>query len=419
MPIKEPATPLPPLVDTAQLHLMDSDGLLFCPVRKQLYYLNTTASYIWCGLKEGLLQEQVSEAMASQFRISARHARQNVHEVLATWGSEAQPTVLSTPIAATSPSQQGSSEMKGKVTSHWPGGPETASHKRDVSGQPPAREISAWCNYRIGHMRFRVRYPSTDAEEIVRPALAHLAETHERYTTDSSFDIDIVEQNGRFSLCCDEAGHGEFISRREIIPLLHQLILTKAFKTSGCLAGFHAGAVCDKRGSLLLPAASGSGKSTLIAALVGSGLTYQTDELVLLMPDLTLCPLPVSLGLKKGSWPIFEAGMPAPGSISTHHQQDGTEIKYFGPHSPAALTSQPPLRALVFPKYQAATSSKLTPISSAKALYRLAQAGYAVTGELSPELVSTLVDWVGNHACYELQVGDLDTAVSAVRELLG
>jgi hypothetical protein len=72
----------------------------------------------------------------------------------------------------------------------------------------------------------------------------------------------------------------------------------------------------------------------------------------------------------------------------------------------------------VFPRYTAGTETRLTPVSAARAVYELSVAGYEVKRELDAELVNRLVNWVAPLRCYQLQVGELSSAVSSVREVL-
>jgi hypothetical protein len=293
----------------------------------------------------------------------------------------------------------------------------TNTHPESAPAEPSESE---WRHYLLGELSFRIQYPLATVKTRIHPVLAHLETTPAAVTTGMQIEIDIHEEEGLFQLHCGNEKSGQLITDRELVPQIYQLILIKAYESSGCLAGLHAGAVSIDGRCLLFPATPGSGKSTLVAALMSAGATYLTDELVLLMPDSALRPLPISLGLKKGSWPLFTPSHPELDRLPVHVQADGTKVRYLSPTSTAPQVDTPGthLHALIFPRYAAGSQTQLTPISTAKAFYRLAAAGYAVPGDLTPEVVTALLDWISCQECYELQVGDLDHAVSTVKELL-
>ena len=413
-----------------RFYLVGAEGLVFCPARKQLYYLNTTASYIWCGLEEGLEPLEIAQALARQFRVSTSQAYRDVREALMAWSSEglsAMPSPASAGTTAVELSGFGASSsgvaelLKHIENERHLGYRVSRSELKPRTSNPVSAEPSATFDehhYLIGDLSFRIRFASSEAEARVHPALAHLETPPKTINTESSISIDILEDAGLFSLVCGEIKHGGLVAVSEIVPMIHQLILTRAYQSSSCLAAFHSGAVSGSRGCILLLGAPGSGKSTLIAALMNSGLTYMTDELVLLMPDTSLCPLPISIGLKQGAWPLLTPAIPTLEGLPGHYQPDGTEVRYLNPPSAPFPDDHPPLRALVFPKYVAGAQTLLTPVSAAKAFHRLAMSGYAVPGELDSRVVAALIDWVSVQECYELQVGDLKSAVSVVRELI-
>jgi len=274
--------------------------------------------------------------------------------------------------------------------------------------------------YRIGYIILRMRYASRIAKSIVHPILAHLETAPDLKKEDTLVSFDVTEEASGFALFRDHVKlHGP-VPSCELAPLIHREVLLAAYESSTSLAAIHAGAVCHEQSCLLLPGAPGSGKSTLTAALMNAGLTYLTDELVLLMPDTHMVrPLPVSLGLKCGSWSVLAQAFPTLEVLPVYLQADGTEVRYLPPpESQLPKDLGYPIRSLVFPMYEAGVQTRLARLSAAKALHRLAEAGYAISGQLDTEVVAELIDWISRLECYELRLGDLDSAVFLVKELL-
>jgi hypothetical protein len=170
----------------------------------------------------------------------------------------------------------------------------------------------------------------------------------------------------------------------------------------------------------LLPGAKGSGKSTLTAALVAAGFTYLTDELSLLTSGLgRFRAAPVSLGLKSGSWPLLATRFRGLEGLPKHRQADGREVRYLAPPRDAPLDQRVhTAECLVFPQYEAGGPTELCSVGPVEALYRLAEAGYAVPDSLDDQRVQFLIDWVGQLDCYRLRMGDIASAVLKIQALL-
>ncbi len=381
-----------PSIDSVQVHLLGTEGILFCRASKQLYYLNTTAAYIWCALLEGAEPATIAEDIAAQFGISRDRALHDVTESLFNWTAKGM-----------SPRGQQDSSSPTAPAPSPPGAVESG-----VEFIPAASHV-----YSLGVQRFLIRYASESAAARVHPALAHLETSAKTTASNSPIPINVALSGGHYCLRVRGDVYSQGLTEEELTPLIHRIMLSHAFESSDCLAAFHAGVVANSHGSVLLPGLPGSGKSTLVAALVDSGCRYFTDELTLLMPDHTLSPLPVSLGLKRGAWPLFPAALE---NQPVNRQPDGTEVRYLC--TTAAQHACPPLQALIFPRYKVAAKTQLTKLSPARAIYELSVAGYAVKHELNSELVSRLAAWIAPISCYQLQVGELNSAVSTVRNIL-
>jgi hypothetical protein len=73
---------------------------------------------------------------------------------------------------------------------------------------------------------------------------------------------------------------------------------------------------------------------------------------------------------------------------------------------------------LFLPRYNTDKPNALTPLSHAEALWRIAEGGYPVPGQLDRGRVEGLIDWIAPLPCYELSVGKLEDTVHELEELL-
>ena len=386
---------------------MGDEAVLFCSARNQLFYLNQTATYIWCALLEGFSQTEITKSLATRFRTTQRIARRDMEMVLSTWAGAGLP-VAETPDPKTG--QQPLESDAGPLLAQWPGPPQAGATASNLV--LPRSHL-----YRLDKVLFRIRFAAANDQACVHPPLAHLQIKRTKIRAESIVTIEISPEGGKYRLSLQGQLQGGPLAVAELVPQIHRIMLTAAYRSSNCLAGFHAGAIASEKGSLLFPGAPGAGKSTLIASLVNAGYRYLTDELVLLTRDFRLRPMSISLGLKRGSWPLLSpATLPASG-LTIHRQADGTAVRFLTPPPPRS-SSYPPLRALVFPRYSPNTSGRLNPLSPATALYRLAESGYTVPGGLNQKVVKTLVRWVSRHQSFELAVNDLNTATTEIGKLL-
>jgi HprK-related kinase A len=179
-------------------------------------------------------------------------------------------------------------------------------------------------------------------------------------------------------------------------------------------------AVVEKRGrALLLPARPGSGKSTLTAGLLGRGYRLLSDEHALLRPeDGRVVPLPRPIALKNESIRVVrELG----GDLElgpTFHDSHKGDVAHLRPLEDsvrrAGETALP--AAVVFPKFDPSSPTRLEPVARAAALMELVEnsVNYSVTGELGFETLARLVDEASFHA---LDFRDLGSALDALEKV--
>jgi hypothetical protein len=378
-----------------------TEAVLFSQSAGRLYRLNNTAAFVWCCLEDGLSPLAISGEVAGNFGCATGLARRDTIRILAQWKSMG---LVRTAAPATVEYQH-----------------DTPKDRRNTAVPPSVRSptlVQYEHHYRLLDVHLLVRYPCQATEAHVHPILAHLEVPGEGI--ENVVILDIAEAEGCYSVLRDGISVIECDNLLELGPVIQREAMLSAYEATDCLAAIHAAAVCTvKNKCILLPGAKGSGKSTLTAALIGAGLTYLTDELSLLIPGTRLIrPARVSLGLKRGSWPILASSFSFLVHLLTHRQQGNVEVRYLPPPKDKVPSRETyPVECLVFPKYQAGGPTILTSLSTADALCRIAEAGYAVPASLDANRVEQLIDWIAQLDCFELRMGDLSEAVYKVKEL--
>lgn len=183
------------------------------------------------------------------------------------------------------------------------------------------------------------------------------------------------------------------------------------------LVRVHAAVASLDGGAVVLPAPMESGKTTLVAGLVRAGLCYLSDEVAALEPDtLMVRAYPKALSVDPGSWAALAGLEPrvdaaVAGWLPEQWQLTATAIRQ---HSVTA-TGQP--RVVIFPRYDAASRTRLTPLPRADALVRLVQSTFHFDEQPGRDLEA-----LGRLArvcdCYELVMSDLHAACALVRQTL-
>jgi hypothetical protein len=270
-------------------------------------------------------------------------------------------------------------------------------------------------------IQFRIRYPSRETETLIHPLFAHLEMRSGTCQRALEVIFDIVEIADGYLVLKDGIAVSDCTHLLELGPIIQREALLTAYEHTDCLMAVHSAAVCSSTSKcVLLPGAKGSGKSTLTAALIGSGFTYLTDELNLLMSDKRLIrPATVSLGLKRGSWPILAPTYRVLGKLPKYIQEGNREVRYLPPRRGLVPRQETyPVECVIFPRYEAGATTSLEKLSPVEAIYRVTQAGYAVPGCLDSDRVEDLIDWIAQLNCYALRMGDLNAAVREIKALV-
>jgi len=198
--------------------------------------------------------------------------------------------------------------------------------------------------------------------------------------------VDAAPPQVRYQFYVDDDA-GQFILRKDDDPLLqsdseasiadtllgnacHQL----AWHSQGGLL-FHAGGLARQGRGLLLPGTMGAGKTTLTAWLLGLGFNYLSDEMVFIAKNSdTMTALPRPLNLKHPTRPVLKKQLDYTGQhadeIYSAFTTDLVPPRLFNPDT---RFSAPPLRLIIFPRFQADGEFSLQRLSKAQTGLELMQ----------------------------------------------
>ncbi len=378
------------------LFILDDVGIVFSEPTQEIYELNTTATFIWCQLEEGLSEPELAEALAGTFDFRGADAERYVREALADWRSRG----FLAGQSAESPSKSRISDYRPMVATH------------PMPGIDETMDVWRWRCYRILDDIYRVSFGSPEIESWVHPVLAHLevpggsaiGQAASYYVIQDGEAWLVGQLEGR-AYCCQ--------GLNAIASLVKMAIFSDALAKMDESIAIHAAAVGQGRMALVLPGRAGSGKSTLTAALVDEGLEYLSDDLIMLDPDLNMMRgVPFSLSVKETGTEILSGRFPYLRDLPLNIRLDSKRVRYL-PLAPAQDERGPDrsfkIAWIVFPTYDPEGTDELLSIGAGAALVRLMES-CTIMRFVSTQSVGRLVALLGRVPCFEMRVSSLDRA---------
>jgi HprK-related kinase A len=179
-------------------------------------------------------------------------------------------------------------------------------------------------------------------------------------------------------------------------------------------------AVVEKNGlAAILPAPPGSGKSTLTAGLVLSGWRLLSDELTLIDRKTGwIQPLPRPVSLKNESIPLIRAFSPEAFINRASHDTAKGTVAHMRPPKESVRRQHEPARPgwVIFPKWEAAAATTLTPRSRAQTFMFLAQNAFNYS-HLGADGFRVGTNLIEQTECYDFHYSRLDQAIAAFDRL--
>lgn len=225
------------------------------------------------------------------------------------------------------------------------------------------------------------------------------------------------EADGLFALWLDDQPMGETATAGGLVHSLLWDVHKQAVASARGALALHAGAVAWRGAGVVLPGTTGSGKTTLVTGLIRAGFDYLSDEAALIEPQSGwLFPFPKSLTLRPESLRLLpeltEKLAPELAwntRLRYHLSADAVRANVLG--GPCMV------RYVIMPTYTPGSQIRLVPISRAATLINLSKNTFNLNlfGRVG---VAVLADVVRGAECFQMQVGDLESAVDAVKTLV-
>ena len=134
--------------------------------------------------------------------------------------------------------------------------------------------------------------------------MAHL---EEQQTGPIGGTVGLCSEKGRYVLYKNKAKICSFASENDLVVQAIWEVIEIGCRVPGGLMTVHGGAVEKDGVCSILAGAGGSGKTTLTAGLDSSGFMLVADDVVPLIARSGLLePVPMSMCIKEGSWPILK-----------------------------------------------------------------------------------------------------------------
>ena len=194
-------------------------------------------------------------------------------------------------------------------------------------------------------------------------------------------------------------------------------ITRRAVEQSEGYVAIHAGVVSWQGVAIVLPGAPDAGKTTTVAGLTRAGFDYLSEEVALLDRETGLVhPFPRPLVLGHDSLAALDG---IDRELPAEYEDFRWRLNHVAPNDlrADAVGTTCPVGYVIAPRYREGAATALSSLSKAETLFLLAE------NSLNPEGIGSLgfamLGRIAERASgYRLEVGDLPTAVEAVRGLV-
>ncbi len=368
---------------------VDEQGIIFSPESHHIHVLNELSVIIWeLYVIAAIPAEEIGKEIASAFDIPVEVAEQDVLSTINYWINV----------------------FPGKKY-------EETDQEESTTPNLASGTYRYHTNIYLPLIQVEVSANSQDIINDINGIFQHLRAPGEGCS--ATYQVLIVDDNnGQFLICLKDRLLETATSQSHIPVMVHRAITELACQHSEWVAILHAGGASYEGKTLLFPSQGGNGKSTLIAGLIQSGFTYINDDVVPLLTDQTLVPVPVSLCVKSGSWEVLDSYYPGLKRQKVYGRNN-LQVKYLQP--PTYYKKGTTLRAhcLIRPLYNPDCSTpKLEWLSTIDALQVIIQAESLIAKPFTKKNIHSLISWLKSIDCFSLEYSDLDRAIQCIKTLV-
>ena len=266
-------------------------------------------------------------------------------------------------------------------------------------------------DYLIHSKNVRVILQTAELAEEIAPRLDSLP--HAPSVPDFTFKV--VEAPDGFRIFCD----ARYVGSEEALTAARGVLLqeiVRRCRDRDCLAIFHAGACGSDSRCVVFPAGTQSGKTTLAAVLMKKGLTFYSDDSVILERGTLSVPvMPFALMVREGSWNVLTPRFPelqaAP--IASRY---GQRVRFLPPLGTKQDGHCGQVGAIVFVRFQPDAANELSAVDSLQTLLRLQESGFWVAHE--EQSIRAFLAWVQSTPSFTLNYSDVDQAAEIIHRLI-
>ena len=348
-----------------------------------LYILNPTACLLWELFRAGLPFDKLVQEFASLCDIPAETAARDVERTLDEWRSG----LLATP--------------------------QISSSHAAINPKLPASSGADFFtrDYRVQGKNVRIILQTSELADEIAPRLQSLP------AAPSAPDITfrILEGPDGFRIFCDECLVGTEAGVTAARGVLLQEIV-RSCRASESLAVFHAGACGSHSRCVVFPAGTQSGKTTLAAVLMKMGLTFYSDDSVILERDTLSVPaMPFALMVREGSWELLGARFPELQDEPVF-SRFGQQVRFLHPAGMKLDGSCERVGAIAFVRFDPDAANQICKLDTLQALLRLQESGFWVAHD--KQSIRAFLAWIQATPSFALTYSDVDQAAVTIHRLL-
>jgi hypothetical protein len=349
-----------------------------------LYILSPSARLIWDIRRRGVPIAGIVREFASTYDIPSGLAEQDVTQTLDHWRS-----------GLLSPQ------------------PNKSTRAVTPSTPPPFSRTVFTRDYSIQGKNVRVILHTSELAEEIAPRLESLSHSHTPSAPDFTFRV--VEESDGFRIFCDEC----CVASEQAVGAARAVLLqeiVRCCRGRDNLAVFHAAACGSNSRCVIFPASTQSGKTTLAAVLMKMGLTFYSDDSVLLERDTLSVPvMPFALTVREGSWGVLHPRFPeleAAPVVSRY----GQRVRFLTPVGVQGDRRCGQVGAIVFVQFKPDAPNQISALDTLQTLLRFQESGFWVAhDELS---IRAFLAWIQSTPSYAMTYSDVDQAASMISRLI-